>query len=221
MYQKALIITAIFYLTIFNVHAQKRYLMKGQSKEYPIYTKLDSASVYKDVEKIMSERNLNVTKVDSLLNVLKPHAKQEDPLAMLGYYFAYDKVAQKEVLEFLKTPVKDKRNTYLLKLANQNFAIAELLLFEDFYKGKNKFTYNVKQPLTYLKRAIIHGDTFTSAYANVMMASIYQKGNEKMQIDTDSLKASEYLQKALASKNFNIEFMAKRMVPELYKTLKQ
>jgi TPR repeat protein len=197
---------------------EKKYLLKGQSDDFPLYTELDSATIYPQIERLSrSSYRLSMEELDSFLVTIEPCLEEEDPLAMLGFYLVYSN----ELVASMKSSRTDEKNDYLLKLADKNCSSAELIIAEDFYKGRNTFISDPDKALKYLEGAILHGDEFNSSFGNIFMAEIYSDPKNNFNVAIDSSQALEYLRSALKSGNFNIEMTAKMKLPNLYKKLKE
>ncbi len=217
MIKKTLFTIVILSLLSYATHNEKKNLIKGQSQDFPLYTVLDTATTYPLIQRLTTSYQLNTGEVDSFFATITPLLEEEDPLAMLGFYLAYNN----EIVSFMYPDQEDKKYDYLQRLADLNCSSAELIIFEDFFKGKYNFTSDPEKAFNYLERAILHGDEFNSAYGNLIMAEIYCDPKNNFNIAVDSIKGLEKLKLAIESGNYNMDLIARMKLPKLYKKLEQ
>ncbi|NJO90424.1 MAG: sel1 repeat family protein [Chloroflexia bacterium] len=176
----------------------------GQSKEYPLYTAVDTADIAKYRERL-SFLGFSMENLLEYRNFARTYAYSNDPLGEYIYASTFD------LYPFgLGDAISaDTAMVYYKRAADKNLALAEEFLFTAYKYGLMTIEEDSKTALEYLERLMLHGDSSYKANAYRQVALLYYNGNFK-EIKVDTIKTKENLELSLkydSTDTWTIDFL--------------
>ncbi len=199
-----ILFSSIFLLMSSTISGQKKIFIPGQSKEFSLYTNIDTA-ILKKYKKALSFANFEMSKLLEYRDFARPYAYANDPLGEFLYAKTFD------LYPFgMGDPISgDTALFYYKRAADKNFAAAEAFLFKTYKYGFMGVKEDSEEALKYLRRYLLHGDSLLKAEAHRQMALLYYHGDfEEIKIDT--AKTMEHLKLSLEndpSDSWTIDFL--------------
>jgi TPR repeat protein len=194
----------IFLFATTIASGQKKISIPGQSKEYQLYTAIDTSDLGK-YRKALSFGNFTMEKLLEYQDFARAYAYNGDPLGEYIYASTFDLYP----FGLGDSISADTALTYYKKAADKNLALAEEFLFTAYKYGLMTIEEDSKTALEYLKRFMLHGDSSYKANAYRQMALLYYNGTFE-EIEVDTLKTMENLELSLKyepSDTWTIDFL--------------
>ncbi len=194
----------IFLLTNNNISGQKTISIPGQSKDFQLFTAIDTSDLGK-YRKALSFLNFSMDKLIEYRNFARPYAYANDPLGEYIYANTFDLYPY----GLGDSISADTAILYYKKAADKNLALAEEFLFTAYKYGLMTIERDSKTALEYLERFMLHGDSSYKANAYRQMALLYYNGNFK-EIQVDTIKTMENLELSLkydSTDTWTIDFL--------------